>query len=94
MFQPSSTGSGLSFAQGAFTTVKGARTASWKLDKNAFSGEITIPASQTGAVYLPISSAKCTVIIDGKRVSGVKVAGGFACVTGVAGGKHSFQVQN
>ena len=94
VFQPSAQGSGVTFADGGFKTFLGSWSAEWNIDGHRLSGFINVPSGLIGTMYIPVSDARSSVKVDGRKVGSSNMSGGFIRVSNVAGGKHTFEVRN
>lgn len=94
VFQPAVVGSGLTFAQGGFSTKDGKFVASWKVNKGRLSASVSVPAGSSGTIYVPVLDLrnKATIKLDGEKVRSTNPVEGFVRCANVAGGPHSIEV--
>ena len=94
VFQPAVNGSGLTEVKAGFVRSAGSYNSSWAITASGFQANFTVPAGQTGTVYVPTFEGGSGYMLDDKDVSsGDRTSlAGFIRVADVAGGQHTIVV--
>jgi hypothetical protein len=83
----------LPFAQATVPTIRGGIRAGFtQVPGKSFTLDITIPVNTTAIVYLPVTSGKCSVTVDGKKRK-CSSEQGYVVFDNVVSGTHLFLVE-
>jgi alpha-L-rhamnosidase len=81
----------LTFAKGAYHSVKGVIESSWRIDKKSFTLAVSIPANTSAEVWVPVKE-NSSVSSMGKVVDNVTYKEGYAIIN-IGSGQHNFSSQ-
>jgi alpha-L-rhamnosidase len=82
---------GLSWAKGAYRSIRGLIKSSWKKEANRFILDVSIPPNTKGEIWIPAGSKQ--IILEGKRKQEIiRYEDGYAIVQ-VGSGDYSFEVE-
>jgi hypothetical protein len=83
----------LTMAKATVPTIRGdIRAGFTQVPGKSFTLDITIPVNTTATVYLPVTSGKCSVTVDGKKRKCAPVQG-YVAIDYVVSGTHFFRVE-
>ena len=83
----------LTFARATVPTIRGdIRAGFMQVSGKSFMFDVTIPVNTTATVYLPVTSKRCSVTVDGEKRKCTSFQG-YVMVDDVQSGTHSFGVR-